>query len=224
MLLTAFCCARRRLWQFAALSAAVATVVRPIGFFGLLAVGLVLLVRKLYKQFTLATLIGLAVGTAYAIPLIRLYGDPLINYHRYYADWGGSAFPVTFPILPVVVGFVRFGKTVPLTNNALSLIWVLFTAATVYRLLSMKRPIPWPVEWLFGIMYGVFLFSYNSPYCVRAEFPRFAVPLLPIGIDAFRSYADRLRKIIPVLAVSSPILAALNALNLRHTLSVLTGK
>ena len=60
---------RKKKWLLASFIAALATIVRPAGFFSLAAVGIVLLYRREYLNFCFALLIGIAVGLAYVVPL-----------------------------------------------------------------------------------------------------------------------------------------------------------
>jgi hypothetical protein len=56
---------------FSALLASLAVTVRPLMFFALVGIGLVLIYRKKFWQF-LATLgIGLGIGSLYVLPLAR---------------------------------------------------------------------------------------------------------------------------------------------------------
>jgi hypothetical protein len=58
-----FLAARREKWALAAFLAAFRTVVRPMGIFALIAVGMVLLIRRDYRRFAAASSIGLVVGS-----------------------------------------------------------------------------------------------------------------------------------------------------------------
>ncbi|MBV9573300.1 MAG: hypothetical protein JOY93_04550, partial [Acidobacteriales bacterium] len=76
LLLAGFLIARKGRWPLAALFSALCTTVRPVGFFALLAIAAVLLWRREFRQCALATLIGLAVGALYALPLKLYFGSP----------------------------------------------------------------------------------------------------------------------------------------------------
>jgi len=77
----AFLAVRRNRYLLAALLASVSTVVRPLGIFCLIAVGVVLLYRREYRKFAGAVLIGAFVGALYMLPLMRYFGDPLATVH-----------------------------------------------------------------------------------------------------------------------------------------------
>ena len=75
----------------AALLASCATVVRPLGIFALIGIGLVLLWRHDYRRFAAATAIGITVGVLYMLPLARHFGDPLATVNSYHsAEWQGG--------------------------------------------------------------------------------------------------------------------------------------
>lgn len=82
---------RRERWLLAALLAAFSTTVRLVGMFALVALGLALLLKRDFRNFSLATLTGLIVGGLYASPLALYFQNPLANVHRYQqADWEGG--------------------------------------------------------------------------------------------------------------------------------------
>jgi Gpi18-like mannosyltransferase len=74
LVLLAFWLVRRERWKLAALLGALATVVRPYGFFVLMGLGIQLLWQKKFKEFSYATAIALLVGAAYTWPNGALSG------------------------------------------------------------------------------------------------------------------------------------------------------
>src|SRR5215472_19110093 len=90
LLFGAFWAVRRERWAPAAVLASCATVVRPLGIFALIGIGLVLVWRHDYRRFATATAIGIAVGVLYMLPLARHFGDPLATLNSYHsAEWQG---------------------------------------------------------------------------------------------------------------------------------------
>jgi len=77
LLFGSFLMARKDRWLLAALLASLATVVRPLGIFALVGIGVALLWKRNYRTLLLAILIGGIVGGLYAPPLAQHFGDPL---------------------------------------------------------------------------------------------------------------------------------------------------
>jgi hypothetical protein len=197
LVLGSFLAIRKEKWALAALLAAGATVVRPVGFFVLLALGILLLMRKHFRQLALAMAIALVIGVAYMIPMKLIYGDPLANVHGYHrVDWSGS-FPVTIPLLPVIRGAFMSHRW---WRQILIGAWVLFAAAGLIKMAIDKRfwsyAKRYPAEAFFAGFYGLFLFSYNVPYWSWLHFPRFVIPLVPFLILVFIDRFPRDRRII----------------------------
>src|SRR5437016_11113175 len=83
LIFAAFLAVRRKNYLLAALFAALSTIVRPLGIFSLLAIGMVLLYRREYKKLTGAIFIGAGIGALYILPLRLYFGDSLATVHSY---------------------------------------------------------------------------------------------------------------------------------------------
>jgi hypothetical protein len=197
LLLGSFLAIRKEKWALAAVLAAGATLVRPVGFFALLALGILLLIRKHFRQFSIATAIALVIGVAYMIPMKLIYGDPLANVHGYHTkDWSGSI-PLSIPLLPVIRGaFMSHRWWIQILIGA----WVLFAVAGIIKMAIDKGfrsyAKQYPAEAFFAGIYGLFLLSYNVPYWSWLHFPRFVIPLVPFLILVFIDRFPRDRRII----------------------------
>ena len=102
LLLGTFVAVRRRRWLLASLLASFATVVRPLGLFVLLGIGLTLLWKRDFRRFTAATAIGLFVGVLYALPVAAYFRDPLANVNSYHSkQWAGGWLSVSYTHLDV---------------------------------------------------------------------------------------------------------------------------
>lgn len=211
--------ARKEEWLLAALMSALATVVRPAGFFALAAVGLSLLYRREYRKFCLAVLIGVGVGLAYILPLWIYFGDPLATYHGYRGDWDSGS-PLGFPLYAIVRAI--FDHKRPISNLVLNTGWVGFSIVgliLLFRKDCVEYRKAFPFELIFVTLYLSFLFTYNSNFWSFAEFPRFVIPAVPILLTGFRSYLPEKRPVIWALAAVCAVLSALSAIgihNLRH--------
>src|SRR5439155_555688 len=135
LLFASFLAVRRERWILAACFASLATVTRPVGILALVSIGIVLLIRREYKKFSLCTGIGLIVGMLYILPF-----------------------------------------------------W-----------------------------------TYTSAEWARAEFVRFAIPVLPIVFVALARWMPQDRRILWGLGVVSPILAAASVLGIRNVVHRLLG-
>jgi len=216
LLFGSFLASRKERWALAALLAACATITRPVGLFALAAIGLVLLVRRHYRKFLHCAAIGVAVGTLYVLPFWLYFGDPLYEVHRYQtADWH-SQWAVSVPFLAIGRSIIHNQR--PLTNLLLTLGWIALVSAgsfAIYRNRSQLQQ-RMPVELYFAAGYLTFLFCYNSPQWARAEFARFAIPVLPLMYLSMTRWVPQDRRIVWTLAVISPVLAACSAIGIRN--------
>lgn len=218
LLLGAFLAARRESWNWAALLASLATVVRPLGVFALVGIGSVLLYRRQYAKFIFATLIGAAVGALYVWPMARHLGDPLATVHSYQSSGGRSLFGV--PFYAMIVGTMH--DPAPWTNLALSFLWITFvTAGAVGMAVTRefrRHAKSFPVEALFVVPYLLMIYTYNYPVFARSNFARFAIPAVPFVLLAWQRSIPRNRYLLGALALVSPVLAAVSALGLQNVL------
>jgi len=91
LLFGSFLAVRKERWLIAALLASLATVVRPLGIFALIGIGVALLWRRSYRTLLLAILIGGVVGALYTLPLAQHFGDPLATVNSYHSrEWQGG--------------------------------------------------------------------------------------------------------------------------------------
>ncbi len=79
----------------------------------------------------------------------------------------------------------------------------------------------YPAEACFICFYWVALFTYSSPEWARAEFPRFALPLLPWILVFLYGYLPKQRWVVWSLAVVTPALAAASAIGIRNVVPAL---
>jgi hypothetical protein len=166
--------------------------------------------------------IGLSVGSLYVLPFWIFFHDPLYEFHRYRtADWGSKA-PVGVPFSAIISSVSH--AHVPWTNLVLTCGWlVLVLAGAIAMTLPSARSyaLEHPIEFWFAVLYIAFLFTYNSNEWALAEFPRFAIPVLPMVFIALTRWLPHDRRILWALGVVSPVLAAASALGIRnvaHTL------
>ena len=223
LLFAAFLVARRERWALAALLAALSTVVRPLGFFALVAIGLVLLWRRQFRKLAVAILIGLVVGALYVLPLALLFGDPLATVHSY--DQLGGARPRIFgiPFYAIIKGTML--DPAPLTNLILTFGWIGFVfAGSVVMLASRyfrRYARSHAVEIIFAASYLLSIYSYNFPHWARGNFARFAIPVIPFVLLALDRWLPKDRRLLWALAVVSPMLAAASAVGIRNTMEIL---
>lgn len=222
LILGSFLFVRKQRWWLAAWLAAFATIVRPVGIFALLALGLTLLIRRNFRDFSVATLIGLIVGALYILPLVLYFQNPLANVRTYQQnDWAGGQL-LTWPLGAILKSS---SEPAPLTNLALTWGWILFVLAGFIVLLVSKdcREL-WrtqPCEMMFAIGYLAFIFTYNSPHWLRGSFPRFAIPILPFILLAFYRWLPKDRRVVWGLVILSSGLAACSAIGIRNVAALL---
>jgi Gpi18-like mannosyltransferase len=222
LLLASLLAVRRERWPLAALFAALATVVRPLGIFLLIALGIVLLARKEYRKLIACTAIGLLVGIIYLVPFVYYFGDVLANFRFYQTNDWGSASPIGWPFVSIIQGAISFD--LPWTARARSGFWILFYILAVTAMI--RRPAfreyarRYPAEALFAGAYILFAFSYNSSVWAWVEFARYALPALPIALFALEAYLPHDRRLVWALAPVTGALSAMSAMNVRRILTI----
>ena len=222
LLFAAFLAARKEKWALAALLVSLSTVVRPMGVFGLAGLAVALLVRRDYRRLAVATAIGLAIGALYILPLKLYVGDSLANVKGYnHADWHSNS-PVTFPFVAMVHD-IHTGSATKL-NLARTAVWILFILLS--SLLMAKSGAlreyarSQPVEAMFWGLYLVFLFTYNSSWA-RAEFPRFAIPLVPFSAFALEQWIPRNYRLLFVVGLLAAVLSAAETVGITNAIHLL---
>lgn len=206
---------RRQSYLVGALLAALSTIVRPLGIFSLLAIGIVLLYRREYKRLAGAMLIGAGVGALYVLPLRVYFGDSLATVHSY----GGAQVPLFgFPFFAIVKGTILYPA--PWTNLVLDFGWIALVCTGAlamwlnpeFRDYAKQRP----VEVLFAVPFLFAVCCYNYPVFARSNFARFAIPVLPMIFIAHSHWLPKDRRILWALGSLSPVLAACSALGIRN--------
>lgn len=225
LLLAAFLSVRQRRWILAAVLASSATVVRPLGIFALIGIGLTLLWSRDFRRLAAATAIGLAVGTAYALPIAMHFGSALANVNSYHSkDWE-SGWLFGFPFYAIIKGTVLYPA--PWTNLLLSFGWI---GLIIISVIVMVRSSGFraycrnhSVETLFLIPYLCCLFMYNYPSWARSNFARFAIPILPFVYLALYRWLPKDRRLLWGLGIVCAILAASSALGVANVLRMIRG-
>ncbi len=220
LLLAAFVSARQRRWMAASLLVALATIVRPLGVFALLGIGLTLLWKKDLRRFLGAFAIGLSVGALYALPFALHFGDALATVNSYHSkEWqGGWLFG--FPFYAIIKG--TFLYPAPWTNLLLSFGWIFLVLGAVIAMARSRNFRGYcrshPVEAIFLAPYLWCLFTYNYPYWARGSFARFAIPVVPFVLLVFYRWLPRDRRILWGMGIAMSALAACSALGVANVL------
>jgi hypothetical protein len=205
-------------WKPSALFGSLATVVRPYGLFMLIGLGVQLLWQKKFKECLYATLIALFIGVAYAWPLAHYLGNPFANVSAYrQSDWHGG-FPYTFPFVTIIRD--TFNTPAPLTSIVLTSLWVGLVVAGIGTAVIdgglLRYAKAHLAEVCFVCIYCLALVTYNSREWARADFPRFALPVLPWILVFLYRYLPKNRVVVCSLAVITPVLAAASAIGVRN--------
>jgi len=168
--------ARRDRWTLAAVFAALSTIVRPLGFFLLVAIGIELLRRRRPTALAAAAGISVTIGAAYLGLLRLLFHDAFGNF-RWYSSMG-LAHDRTF--IPFVTLFLSHGEH-PLTkrNIVKALVWMTLTLAGVVAAI-VRRPLrEHRVEWLFAAIY-LASFLFFPAWWIEGEYSRYLTPVIPM--------------------------------------------
>jgi hypothetical protein len=200
--------ARGHRWIAAALFASFATVVRPLGIFALLAIAVVLLSRRRFREFASAVIISTIIGCAYILLVRSLFGHGLSNL-TWYRSMGLDHDRRFIPFITVFLQSPEHRLTGK--NIAKTLAWTTFTACAVIAALrrpemreAMRKA---PVEWLFGALYaGSFLFF--PAWWIEGEYPRYFAPVIPLCLVALRPWLPETRWIVWAVGLASVLLAA----------------
>ena len=225
--LGAFLAFRRNRVFLAALTGSVAVTVRPLMIFVLVGIGLVLLYRKEFMKFLLATGTGLVIGILYVLPLARYFGDPLLTVHSYTSrDYGGGRIAgphghlFGWPFHGFVVGTLTYPA--PWTNLVLSFLWiaiVIVGTGTMFSRRFREYAKAHPNEAIFCALYLLALFSYDYLLWARSNFLRFCIPVLPFIFFALMQWLPKNRKFLWFLNITWALLAMISAIGLRNVIA-----
>lgn len=225
LLFGSFLALRKQRWPLAALLASLATIVRPLGIFGLMGIGLCLLRRKEYRKFLVALAIGCAIGSLYAIPFVQYYGGPLANIGSYHSPQWNNGWLFGVPFSAIIKGTLQ--EPVPWTNLVLSFGWIFLVLAAIVMMWRSdsfrKYARAHPVEIMFAVPYLWCLYSYGYPHWARGNFARFAIPIVPFVLLALHGWIPKDRRVLWTLGLISPALAAASAVGLRLVVHRLMG-
>jgi hypothetical protein len=223
LLLAAFLNVRRERWLLASLLASFATIVRPLGVFALVGIGLTLLWKRDFRKFAAATIIGLAVGILYAIPLASQFGDPLATVNSYHSQQWQGGWLFGFPFYAIIKGTLLYPA--PWTNLVLSFGWILLVIVACVVMVKSREFRAYcrahAVEACFLVPYLWCLFTYNYPYWARGSFARFAIPILPFVLLALFRWIPKDRRLLWTLGVVSPLLAACSAIGIANVAHII---
>jgi hypothetical protein len=214
-----FLAARRNKWLLAAFLAAFSTVVRPMGIFALVAVGVVLLIRREYKRLAAASAIGLAVGSLYVLPLKLYMGTALANVKAYGAADGSGGRPITLPF------YALLQNKMPLLSTNLNVAragcWIILLILAILAMLRTERFRQYArkhlVEAIFCGLYITLLFTYNSPWA-RIAFPRYVIPVIPFMVLALLPWVPKDRRLLWAFGLVSAVLSAAETYGFSSTL------
>ena len=226
LILGSFLALRRTHWRLAAVLGALATVVRPFGIFALVGLAAHLLYRKRFRDCAVATAIAVFIGALYVWPLQHYFGSPFANVALYQRnDWHGGL-PFTFPFIGLIHN--TFPINAPLTNLLLTFGWIFFVLIGLVVAIRSRDlqhyATKYTAEACFVVLYCLALYCYNAPDWSRAEFPRFAIAVLPWTLVFLRRYLPANRAVVWSLAVVAPVLAAASAVGIRHTMEILVNR
>ena len=218
---------RRERWLTAAVLAALATVTRPLGVFLLLGIGIALLRGRQWKNLALATSAGLAIGFLYALPLAIYFRDPLATVHSYQSTQAAATVPLFgIPFYAIVRGTLLYPA--PLTNLLLTFGWIAFVSAAIIAMLRTGSFRDYArqhlAEVVFAAPYLLSLYCYNYPMWARGNFPRFAIPVIPLVLLALDRWLPKDRRLLWLLAPVTAVLAASSAIGIHNVVNLLRSK
>ena len=207
-------------WGLSAVLAALATVTRAVGIFGLAALGLNLLLRKEYRKLAICVAVAALIGFLYLLPFWIAFHDPLYQFHRRASvgDWDSGQL-LTWPFRIIVVSFLYYHG--PWTNVLLTGGWIALSVVALFRMgakLYRDRGGEHLNEQIFAISYLTFLFCYNSLEWARWDFHRFVIPVIPLILLSIDRWLPKSRYVIYPLCVISSALAACSAVGIQNVI------
>jgi hypothetical protein len=219
LLFGSFLAARREKWLLAAFLAAFSAVVRPMGVFALVAIGLVLLIRREYGRLVGASAIGATVGALYVLPLKMYMGTALANVKAYGAADGSGGKPIALPF------YALLQNKMPALSTSLNLAragcWIALVLLAVLAMFWNERFREYTrkhlVESIFCGLYIGLLFTYNSPWA-RIAFPRYVIPVIPFMILSLLPWIPKDRRLLWAFGILSAILSAAETYGFTSTL------
>jgi hypothetical protein len=222
LVFSSFWASRKERWLLASVLAALATLVRPLGLFALVGIGVTLLYHRDYKKAFQCTALAAFIGALYLLPFWLYFHDPLYQFHLYQQrDWqSGPA--IGLPFRAIALSLMHNRE--PWTNVIVTMAWVIFAFAGLcamgsksFRHYIRERR----AECIFGFLYLLFIFSYNSVAWARAEFPRFVIPVVPLLLLALDRWLPKSRYVLYGLGIVSAVLGACSAVGIRNILPAL---
>jgi len=217
VVLSSVAACRSQRWILASVLASISATGRRVGVLMVVAIIVTLLWHRR------RTIVGICVAAdsfiiaaIYLQPFWLCFHDPLAGFRAYRVDWDSNS-PIAFPFRALLHGALSPGR--PLTNVLLNASWIAFAAAglaLMLRQISARRLlIPLLPETLFAILYVIFLMTYNSTDWAFSEFPRFAVPIVPMVLGSFGTLLPKSRTILWLLAAICGFLAGASAVGIR---------
>jgi hypothetical protein len=205
-----FMAVRSERWILAASLASLASMVRPVGAIALVAFAAGLLWQRRWAKLAGVVIIGSILAGLYGALTSHFFGDPLVSVRLYSSDWGRGR-PISFPLLILFASAFNNIHAVPWTEGLYSTMWIVltlgFTVVTLFagkwrQLLNID-----PAEMIFASLYLAFFLMYNYEG-IAGCFPRFMIPILPMGLFCVRSWIPQNRQIVWPAAILSALFAA----------------
>ncbi|MBS1804650.1 MAG: hypothetical protein JST28_14905 [Acidobacteria bacterium] len=195
----------------AMVSASLATIVRPVGAIAVGAIAFVLLSRKDLRRLIIALCCSSLIGLGYFAWVWYVSGDPFVNFRLYSAvDWP-SGYPVSFPLVRIVTGFIRLYQENYWTRLMQPLFCVTVVSLCIFfapkhASATIRR---FPAELTFVIAYLVFFACWN--YDDLARFlPRFAIPVYPFLLFSVQDRLPTNRYFLWLLVIISALIASVD--------------
>jgi hypothetical protein len=208
LLFGALLAARRSSWVSAALFAALATTVRPIGVFAVVGVVAAALRERKVREVGLGLGVTTLVFAAYCIPLAAT-GDVFGNLHFYWPQFAGPS-PIGLPFV-ALWRWAASAQVSPLRHIVFAAAIGVVVLAPFVAFRGDEQRTHW-AENIFALGSSCFLITLNCLGCIWA-FPRFAIVSLPFALVAMRRWLPRDERVVAVLSVSSALLAAAMQMN-----------
>jgi hypothetical protein len=208
LFLASFLAVRSGFWSSAALLSSLATTVRPVGVFVVLALGIDLLRRRKWADLAWSVTIAGGIGCAYLWFAHMLTGDAFMNFKRYRFDWGESGSPLAMPPVALLRSLRSILSESRWYVSMKYLGWPILTMLLIAALCANReaRTQVWRVHAVESIAVSLYIFfflSYNYSG-VGWYWPRFMIPVIPFLLLSIRKWLPSTIWIVwPAVALSS---------------------
>lgn len=201
--------------------AALSCLVRPVGIFLLISIGLDQIHRREFKKLSISVCSSLIIGGIYLAIVYQLTGSAFAHFQTYHeTDWNSSS-PLALPFVNLFKSFMALNF--PLLNTVKVSLWVILSSLTAIMMIFNAGFKAYfqnhKVQLYYFLLHFLFVVSYNSTEWAWSQLPRFIVPILPIIACLISRYLRFEKYLLPALYLLGTTLASLSAISIYEVIT-----